>query len=157
MTWAFPNTQNIITQLFLYNPSTNKYLKKSIHINRVKPCFQRDDIPEDDEVIAEMPIVEVTFPLIAPPIQQPQTLTEEIKTPEGRIIPDITNNDSPHIIIPATQNHTDNTSTDTQHGSLDTNDGDENNLPYHDANKYWNALKIKRQRTVKGKIQYLIK
>jgi len=24
----------------LYNPSTDKYVEKSVHINRIKPCFQ---------------------------------------------------------------------------------------------------------------------
>jgi len=109
-----------------------------------------------------MPIVEVKYPPIPPPTQQPPTITNEIKTPDGTNVPDTPNNDNRHIIIPATINKadTDDTSTEMQHGSLSTNDGDENNtdnLLYHDANKYWNALKIKRQRTVKGKIQNLIK
>jgi len=104
-----------------------------------------------------MPIVEVTLPPITPQIEPTQTVTDEIITPESIIALDVTSNDSPHIIIPGTQNQTDNTSTETQHENPSTKDGDENNLPYHDANKYWNALKIKRQRTVKGNIQYLIK
>jgi len=26
--------------MFLYNPSTDKYVKKSVHIHRIKPCYQ---------------------------------------------------------------------------------------------------------------------
>jgi len=162
--WRGPFLIHKITShiVHLYNPSTDKYVKKSVHINRIKPCFQRDDIPEDDEVIENMPIVKVTFPPIASPTQQPLTIPTKIKTPDSTIVPDTTNNDNPHIIIPATLNETDtdSTFTETQHGSLIPNDGDENatdNLLYHDADKYWNALKIKRQKTVIGNIQYLIK
>jgi len=35
----------------LYNPLNNKHIEKSVHINRIKPCYQRDDTPEEDEVI----------------------------------------------------------------------------------------------------------
>jgi len=97
------------------------------------------------------------LPPIKTPTQQPQTVTEDIRAPESRIIPDVINNDDPQIKIPTTQNQTDKISTDIQHESLINNNCDDNNLPYHDANKYWNAIKIKRQRTVKGIIQYLIK
>jgi len=48
--------------VFLYHPSTDKYIEKSVHINRIKPCYQRDDMPEDDENIEDFPIVEVTYP-----------------------------------------------------------------------------------------------
>jgi len=33
-----------------------------LHINRIKPCYQRDDTPEDDQDIEDLPIVEVTYP-----------------------------------------------------------------------------------------------
>jgi len=49
---------------FLYNRATNKYVKESVHINRIKPCYQRDNVPEDDKVIGDIPIVEVTYPNI---------------------------------------------------------------------------------------------
>jgi len=111
--------------------------------------------------------VEVTYPPIATPTQQqptqqPPTIPKKINTPNGTSEPETEHNDNTHIIKPATleETDTDNTSTKTQHGSLITNDGDENttdNTLYHDADKYWNALKIKRQRTVKGTVQYLIK
>jgi len=51
---------------FLYNPKTNKYIEKSVDINCIKPCHQRDDVPErryifyDDEVIKDIPIVDIT-------------------------------------------------------------------------------------------------
>jgi len=111
--------------------------------------------------------VEVTYPPIAKPTQkqptqQTPTGTTEITTPNGTSVPETAYNNNPHIIKPATlmETDTENTSTKTQHGNLITTDDDENttdNTLYHDANKYWNALKIKRQRTVKGTIQYLVK
>jgi len=109
-----------------------------------------------------MPIVEVTYPPITTPTQQPPTIPKEIKTPDGTIVPDTTNNNNQHIIIPATLNKTDtdNNTTETQHGSLSTNEVTKiQRIIYFTMMpmKYWNALKIKRQRTVKGKIQYLIK
>jgi len=62
--------------VFLYNPETNKYIKKSIHINRIKPCYQREDDPEEDEDIGDIPIVEVTysetFPKTPHPMAQPE-------------------------------------------------------------------------------------
>jgi len=56
----------------LYNPTTGKYIEKSVHINRIKPFYQRNDIPEDDEVIEDIPIVEVKYPRIN---QAPATFT----------------------------------------------------------------------------------
>jgi len=49
-------------------------MKKSVQINRNKPCYQRDDIPEDDEDIEDIPIVEVTYPEIFP--RTPQTMSQ---------------------------------------------------------------------------------
>jgi len=143
--------------VFLYNPSTDKYVEKSVHINRIKPCFQRDDIPEDDEIIVDMPIVETTYPHVEIPQHQPQAVKEDITAPENKMTPDVVDNDSPQIIIPTPPDEPNNTHTDIQHESVINNNNDDNSLPYHDANKYWNAIKIKKQRTVKGLTQYLIK
>jgi len=63
----------------LYNPITNKYVEKSVHINQIIPCYQRDSIPEDDEVIEDLPIVEVTYPRI---IQTPSTSATSQQTNE---------------------------------------------------------------------------
>jgi len=52
--------------LYIYNRKTNKYKEKSVHINQMKPCYQRDIIPDDDEVIEDIPILEVTYPPIFP-------------------------------------------------------------------------------------------
>jgi len=96
-------------------------------------------------------MVEVTYPSIATPTQQqptqlPPTIPQEINTPNCTNVPETANNDNTHIVKPATleETDTDYTSTETQHGSLITNDGDESttdNTHYHDADKYWNALK----------------
>jgi len=64
---------------FLYNPKTNKYIEKSVQINRIKPCYQRDDIPTDDEDIEDIPLVEVTYPLTFP-----KTITSPNSHPKNR-------------------------------------------------------------------------
>jgi len=48
----------------LYNPASGKYIKKSVHINRIKPSYQQDDVPKEDELIEDLLIVEVTYPRI---------------------------------------------------------------------------------------------
>jgi len=62
--------------VLLYNPSTDNYVEKSVQINRIKPCYQRDDLPEDDENIEDMPIVEVTYQQTFPQTPQPITIPE---------------------------------------------------------------------------------
>jgi len=69
--------------VFLCNPSTDKYVEKSVHINRIKSCYQRDDIPEDDEVIEDMPLVEVTYPPIISQIPHP-LLRLEVEIPNDQ-------------------------------------------------------------------------
>jgi len=64
----------------LYNPDTNKYIEKFVYINRIKPFYKRDHIPEDDEDIEDIPIVEVTYPEIFP--RTPQTMSQPaVETP----------------------------------------------------------------------------
>jgi len=46
----------------LHNPDNGKILDKSVHVNRIKPCYQRDDIPKDSEDMEDIPIVEVRYP-----------------------------------------------------------------------------------------------
>jgi len=54
----------------------------------------------------------------------------------------------------------DNTSTEAQHGSIRSeiqNEDTTDKVVHHDANPFWNVLKIMRQSNKKGKIQYLIR
>jgi len=51
-----------LTSAHLYNPKNNKVIKKSVHINHIKPCYQRDDTLKNREDIEDLPIVEVTYP-----------------------------------------------------------------------------------------------
>jgi len=59
--------------VFFYKPKTNKYVEKSVHINKIKPCYQRDNVPKIDEVIKDIPIVEVTYQQIFPRTKTPPT------------------------------------------------------------------------------------
>jgi len=143
--------------VFLYNPSTEKYVKKKVHINRIKPCNQRDDIPENDEVFEDMTIVEMTYPQVYLRTPQPLPMQEIDTQAEDHTNQTPTKNDTPQIIKQPT---TDNDSREAQHKSLspDNHNGiSTENAVYHDANQFWNALKIMRQSTGKGKTQYLIK
>jgi len=145
--------------VFLYNPSTDKHVKKSGHNNRIKPCYQRDDIPEDDKDIEDMPLVEVTYPQTFPQTPQPMSKPEVEIPAKTSTLPASSDNVKLKIYEPPIINQpaSDNESTEAQHGSLSTDnqDGDTaDNLIYHDANTFWNALKIMRQSTGKGKLQY---
>jgi len=72
---------------FLYNPKTNKYIEKSVHINRIKPCYQRDDLPEDDENIEDIPIVEITYPTTFPRTVTNPTVHKAHSSPTDTVIP----------------------------------------------------------------------
>jgi len=62
----------------------DKHIEKFVHINRIKPCFQRDNIPDDDEDIEDIPMVEVTYPQTFPQTAKP------ISTPEIEITKRVT-------------------------------------------------------------------
>jgi len=68
--------KNSFHNVFLYDPSTDKYLEKLVNINRIKTCYQRDNMPEDDEDIEDMPIVEMTYSQTYPRTPQPLTIPE---------------------------------------------------------------------------------
>jgi len=144
---------------FLYNPKTNKYVEKSVHINKIKPCYQRDNIPDDDEVIEDIPIVEVTYPLTFPrtitthttnqqnqeqkdPVQRTETSTETKNPPTAPI----TDTPGPTTDTPTS----DQDSTEAQQGSTRTEDQLQDK-------PFWNALQIVLQSTGKGKPRYLIR
>jgi len=142
--------------VFLYNPSTDKYVKKSVHITRIKPCFQRDDIPEDDEVIEECPIVEVTYPPIRPQVEQ------VFHTPEMEIRKQIEGDKTIDKLNEPTElpSTSQDNSMKVQQGGITTDTGSNkltDDATYEDANPFWTALKIVRQNTSKGKTKYLIK
>jgi len=158
--------------VFLYNSTTDKHVKKIVHINRNKPCYQRDNFPETDEDIEDIQIVEVTYPKTFPRMPQPMS-KPEVEIPKyQRTFHASSEKDTSQIVIPpitdsqvmeppiSEQTSTDKTSTEAQHGSLSSTIQDEDNsdnVVYYDANPFWNALKIMRQNNRKRKIQYLIR
>jgi len=144
---------------FLYNPKTNKYVEKSVHINRIKPCYQRDNIPEEDEVIEDIPIVEVTYPLTFPrtittptthrqnreqenPLKRTKTSSETEYPPTSPLT------DTPEPTTDSPTNDQD--SMEAQQGSTQTEE------PEQDK-PFWNALQIVKQSTGKGEPRYLIR
>lgn len=47
----------------LDNPSDGKIIERAVHINRIKPCYLRDEVPkEEEDMIEDIPIVEVCYP-----------------------------------------------------------------------------------------------
>jgi len=142
-----------------------------VHINRIKPCYQRDDIPEKDKVIEDLPIIEVRYPPIilhttqsatTPEVEiqaEKQTPTTLVETDTSRIIEQQIKEPQRNEPVDTNQPSTDNDSTEVQRGSLSTdNDYEEptEEIVYQDAHPYWNALKIMRQSTRKGTTKYLV-
>jgi len=142
---------------FLYNPKTNKFIEKSVHINRIKPCYQRDDQPEDDENIEVIPFVEITYPttfpntLTTPIYQRPHSEPTDavIATYMSIEIDDPTSSPTanPQRTIEQRSTHDPDTNT-AQQGSISDNAPEQ---------PFWNALKIVKQSTGKGKPRYLIR
>jgi len=156
--WRGPYLINKISShnVFLYNPSTDKYIEKSVYINHIKPCYQHDDVPEDDEDIEDLPIVEVTYPTIgqAPtsfatsqPTNRTQYLVQKTETRASASI-QTRSTDSPMTAQQPAIN--DQNSTSAQRNSTPSDDQTK-------SDQFWNALKIVRQRNVKGNPRYFLR
>jgi len=130
-----------------------------VHINRIKPCYQRDNIPEKDEVIEDIPIVEVTYLLTFPrtvttPTTHRQNQEREDQVQRTETSAEIDNSPtSPTTATPGPTTDTptsDQDSTEAQQGSTVTEE-------HQQDQPFWNALQIVRQSTGKGKLRYLIR
>jgi len=128
-----------------------------VHINRIKPCYQRDDTPEEDEDIEDLLIVEVTYPTInqAPTTsatsQQTNITQDLVQITETRAKENTHTTPSTDSPLTTPEQPTDNqNSTSAPQGSILSDNQTE-------SDQFWNALKILRQTTGKGKPRYLIR
>jgi len=146
---------------FLYNPKTNNYIEKSVHINRIKPCYQRDDIPADDEDIEDIPLVEVTYPLTFPktvtfPNNHPKNMEQDMLVPNTHADLEIDNPPTPLNIDTDRADQADPTASPTILAPPMITEQQQEQQPEPEL-PFWNTLKIVRQSTGKGKLQYLIR
>jgi len=141
----------------IYNPTTDKYIETSVHINRIKLCYQRDDIPKNDEVIEHIPIVEVTYPRMN---QAPATSTTSQHPNEAQSPVHETENMTQKTIPTTSGTDALQTAKDPSISKDESTRPQQGSIPSDDhikSDQYWNTLKIVRQNTGKEKPRFLIR